>query len=890
MVALTFSLSYVFFAVVNAASVQETRVRRQIGCVTISGQKVGLPCQLPFVYNGVARNGCIIDQDPEQKPWCSTRTNGGVHVQGNWGHCGNGCPTEASEIVVDADVDEPGFSFDYEDTEEPPCNTASGKTGTCRQPSLCVGVTLRYIENNECNLAGDDVGVCCVGITENNIVDISDRAEENLENLPRIDINEVKSIVREENVVEIRFDQPASSEADEESIPNNANNFVDDTSPSEFHLRFNTPRKEIIGLDGDARVFLETTKRLKDNNNLTNHQTDVGLRADFNSDTVNEIDERCPWTPAPSCRSGQKYRSFDGSCNNLRNSNLGRTGTPFQRILLPEYANGTLDVPRKRTGDGMELPSARHISNTLTEKTNPVDTDNTVMVMQMGQFVDHDLTHTPNHGIQCCGTNGAFPRSFDADKCFPIRISNSDPFWKGKKTCMNFARSLISPDLKCGLQSREQLNQITHWIDGSNIYGSTDESAQYLRGSRGKLKISEQAGTKWGSLPSCAAEPTGKVTACDVCGGRKKDCFFSGDFRVNEQLNLIVLHTLFMREHNRIATALAKLNPRWSDEKIYQEARKINVAEYQHIVFKEWLPTIIGTNFMRVYGLWPLSSGHSFDYANNFDPRINNEFSAAAFRFGHSMIPKTLKAIMRSGRDQSTTSSTILDMREVFFQPKELARPGFLDGMVRGMSGQGSQAWDSSFVDDIRNHLFESSPGKGGLDLVALNIQRGRDHGLPGYNNYLKICTGKAAEQWSDLRKTMEPVHVEQLRRVYKSINDIDLYVGGFLEQPHQDSILGPVFKCIIGDQFARLKKGDRFFYDLGNDPNIRFSEEQLDEVRKTSMARIICDNTDHVDRIQPLAFKLANSKANAVKLCTEKAIPKMNLVVFRESGRSNGR
>jgi len=586
--------------------------------------------------------------------------------------------------------------------------------------------------------------------------------------------------------------------------------------------------------------------------------------------------------PAPACNANLKYRSFDGSCNNLKNSNFGRTGTPFQRILLPEYAKGTLDLPRKGSQDNFELPSSRTVSNALSVGDNLADSDNTILVMQMGQFIDHDITHTPNHGIQCCGRNGAFPATFDAEKCSPIRMSANDPFWGGRKTCMNFARSLSSPSLKCELQTREQLNQITHWIDGSNIYGSTVDEAMYLRSARGKLKISKQGGTKGGNLPSCEPEPKGKVTGCDVCGGRKKDCFFAGDFRVNEQLNLIVLHTLFMREHNRIATELAKINPRWSDDKIYQEARKINVAEYQHILFKEWLPIIIGNTFMKSYGLFPRESGFSTDYSDNFDPRINNEFAAAAFRFGHSMVPKTFSSVSRQ------RSETVLQMKDQFFKPSSMKNVGFLDGLVRGMTEQGSQLWDNSFVEDLRNHLFESSPGRGGLDLVAVNIQRGRDHGLPGYNKYREICTGKKASDWSDLRKSIEPNHINQLRRVYKHVDDIDLYVGGFLEAAHEDSILGPVFKCIIGDQFARLKKGDRFFYDLGLNRNIAFSQQQLDEVRKTSMARIICDNTDEIDRIQPLAFKMPTSKANAMRSCTEDSIPTVNLDIFRD--RSFGR
>jgi len=333
-----------------------------------------------------------------------------------------------------------------------------------------------------------------------------------------------------------------------------------------------------------------------------------------------------------------------------------------------------------------------------------------------------------------------------------------------------------------------------------------------------------------------------------------------------------------MREHNRIASELTRLNPRWSDDKIYQEARKINVAEYQHIIFKEWLPIIIGNTFMKSYGLFPREAGFSTDYSDSFDPRINNEFAGAAFRFGHSMVPSSFSSKSRS------RSETVLQMSEQFFNPATLKSKGFVDGLLRGMAEQGSQLWDSSFVEDLRNHMFESSKGRGGLDLVAVNIQRGRDHGLPGYNKYKEICTGEKARDFNDLRKVMDASTIEKLKSVYRSVDDIDLYVGGFLEAAHGDSILGPVFKCIIGDQFARLKKGDRFFYDLNVDRNVAFSLQQLDEVRKTSLARIICDNTDELDSIQPLAFKMPTSRANAVRSCAENSIPRVNLGVFRES------
>ena len=109
---------------------------------------------------------------------------------------------------------------------------------------------------------------------------------------------------------------------------------------------------------------------------------------------------------------------------------------------------------------------------------------------------------------------------------------------------------------------------------------------------------------------------------------------FKGDVRANEQLNLIVLHTVWLREHNRVARFLQRMNPFWDDERLYQEARRITTAEYQHIVYNEWLPIILGNEFMTSFGLWPLTKGFSTDYRDDFDPRITNEFATAAFRYG----------------------------------------------------------------------------------------------------------------------------------------------------------------------------------------------------------------------------------------------------------------
>ena len=102
---------------------------------------------------------------------------------------------------------------------------------------------------------------------------------------------------------------------------------------------------------------------------------------------------------------------------------------------------------------------------------------------------------------------------------------------------------------------------------------------------------------------------------------------------------MAVTQTVFLREHNRVAAELARLNPRWDDERLYQEARRIVIAEMQHITYNEWLPIVIGRNMMQEFGLNPLESGFSSDYDANLNPAILNEFATAAFRFGHSLIP-----------------------------------------------------------------------------------------------------------------------------------------------------------------------------------------------------------------------------------------------------------
>lgn len=258
-----------------------------------------------------------------------------------------------------------------------------------------------------------------------------------------------------------------------------------------------------------------------------------------------------------------------------------------------------------------------------------------------------------------------------------------------------------------------------------------------------------------------------------------------------------------------------------------------------------------------------------------------------------------------------------MNLRELFMKPEKIRfEPDMIDELAGGMCKETGHAWDNQFSDDVTDHLFETNVTRdqGGMDLVALNIQRGRDHGIPGYTEYNNLCGGNVpkATTFDDLLDTIDREYVDKLKSVYNHVDDVDLFVGGFLERPPRpggrDGILGKVFKCIVSNTFAELKFGDRFFYDLGQDSRRgrarshgpgssdgpppytyahehvtrtrRFTPEQLKEIRKVSMARVLCDNVEGLGELQPNVFYKANF-ANPSKSCRSNDIPRMNYQVF---------
>ncbi|KAK8376103.1 hypothetical protein O3P69_008672 [Scylla paramamosain] len=642
-------------------------------------------------------------------------------------------------------------------------------------------------------------------------------------------------------------------------------------TPAAGHLRQFKTSTRAKRMAHNAQAIVEASTNMLRDFQLTAQQGGFGLKNVPVAGTL--LGQMCP--PMPSCSNlNLRYRTIDGSCNNPNNPAWGMSTTPNQRILPPTYSDGVWE-PRTRGADGSPLPNVRHISNNVMVDLDLPDTQFTSSVMQWAQFVDHDVAHVPfpsmnGKGIECCHNGQEITGNMRHPKCWPINTGGDRLYSSFGSSCMNFVRSMlaVNPGRDCTFGYGEQLNQVTHWLDGSQVYGSTAEEERDLRTfSNGLLQFSPK-----NYLPILPKNQGGECEARE----RGAMCYSAGDSRVNEQPGLTAIHTLWMREHNRVARELHSFNPQWTDELLFQEARRIVVAELQHITFNEWLPIIVGRNFMDSFGIKVLNNGYSFDYNANLNPNMNNEFSTAAFRFGHSLVQGTLRLFSEVG------GVSTIQLRHHFNSPHIIQNEGKLDEIVRSFTQLAIQKFDSFVTKDLSNHLFQTPATQFGMDLMSLNIHRGRDHGIATYNSIREICGLRRARNFDDLRDQMDTKSIDILKNLYRSVDDVDFFVGGMSEKPVSGGLLGWTFLCVVGDQFARLKKGDRYFYDLGGQPG-SFSEVQLQEIRKSSWARVICDNTDTIRAVQPLAFQLPNNGFNQPSSCRSGSIPRMNLRAWQQ-------
>ena len=526
-----------------------------------------------------------------------------------------------------------------------------------------------------------------------------------------------------------------------------------------------------------------------------------------------DVDPASVDPPDPSAKPTGRYRSIDGTGNHEIHFELGATGTTLRRLTSVDYGD------RIGSLSGGERPSPRSISNALCADTevgtNAFDASD--FLWQWGQFVDHDMDLT---------------EAKEVEESIPIPVPSGDPAFdptRSGSVTIEFHRSVHHHGTgKDASYPRQQINQITHFIDASQVYGSDDVRAAALRTHDGTGRLRVSAGNL---LPfNTAGLPNG--------GHTDPTMFLGGDVRVNEHVGLIAMHTLFVREHNRLAAEIATAEPGLSGETIYQEARRTVGALMQVITYEEFLPTLLGKDALAPYD----------GYRWNVSPAITNEFSSAIFRFGHSAVSSTL---LRVDARLRPIPEGHLPLRDAFFRPDRVVTEGGIEPVLRGLAVQACKRIDTELIDDIRNFLF-GTPGAGGLDLASLNVQRGRDHGLPSYNEARWALGLQPRESFVELSR--DPWTRLRLASVYGDVDEIDLWVGTLAEDPVNGGHVGEVAFLVIKEQFEALRDGDRYWYENSLAP------DEIAAVKSTTLADVIRRNTTIGDELPDDVFHTATS------------------------------
>jgi hypothetical protein len=469
----------------------------------------------------------------------------------------------------------------------------------------------------------------------------------------------------------------------------------------------------------------------------------------------------------------------------------GAAGSELRRLAPEDYADG-VGLP-----SGPSRSSARVISNLCASQDGSVVNlaGASSFLWQWGQFLDHDLSLT---------------QQADPPEALDIGVPAGDPFFdpegsgRAKTAFRRSAYHVVDG-------RRQQVNAITAFIDGSQIYGSDEARARALRSSDGTGRLKTSAG---GLLPF-------NVDGLPNAPSTDASFFLAGDSRANEQTALTALHTVFVREHNRWADLIRSSFPLLTGDEIYSRARAMVGAELQAITYREFLPVLLGPNALPPYQ----------GYDPEVNPGIANEFSTAAFRVGHSMLPPELLRLDAEGR---VVDAGHLSLASAFFSPRHVLEEG-IDSVLRGLLAQPAQEVDPQVVDEVRNFLF-GPPGSGGFDLASLNVQRGRDHGLPGYNQTRRALGLSPVESFAEIHP--DPQVQEDLELAFDDVEEIDLWVGG-LSEPHvSGALVGETFWLILVDQFRRLRDGDRFWYES------YLPAERVAAIERSTLGVIIRRNT----------------------------------------------
>jgi Ca2+-binding RTX toxin-like protein len=342
------------------------------------------------------------------------------------------------------------------------------------------------------------------------------------------------------------------------------------------------------------------------------------------------------------------------------------------------------------------------------------------------------------------------------------------------------------------------------------------------------------------------------------------DHVVAGDGRVNENVTLTSIHTIWARNHNFHVENLKAAGFEGSAEELYQAAKIINESEYARVVWTDFTDMLLGG--MRGVG------NHGWaGYNPDANPGISQEFAAAGYRFGHSLIQQTVRVLNAQGEPVDVTLFDAFlnpsNDASVFTLPIEQLQargynpqPGYAElganAIIGGIINQPAEEVDANIVDAVRNDLVRIN-----ADLFSFNVARGRDLGLGTMNQvrealanstdpYVREAVSNVAgglspyASWEDFqaRNNLSNEVIEQFKQAYpdlvletqeaidafvaanpdivlvdgntvKGIDRVDLWVGGLTEAHVNGGVVGSTFWVILHEQFDRLQEADRFYY-----------------------------------------------------------------------------
>ena len=525
------------------------------------------------------------------------------------------------------------------------------------------------------------------------------------------------------------------------------------------------------------------------------------------------------------------FYAADGTGNNVANPTLGSAGTDLLRVSPAAYTDG-ISSPSLAND-----PSARVVSDLLNNQADPANPSQDLTTIDQnslsdfgyawGQFLDHDMDLTPTN----------------SGELLQILADPNDPSQMGNQT---FDRSVTDPSTGTSTSNpRQQVNAVSSFLDLSQVYGSTQAIADALRTDvGGQLKTSPGNMLPYDNSTYFTPAQLALINMANDSGAvPTQDLFVTGDVRGNENVELTALQTLFVRNHNLIASELQKEHPTWTDEQLYEEARKLNIAEYQEITYNYYLPDLLGASALPKYT----------GYNPNVDPAIATEFSTVAFRFGHSLLCGEIERQGNNGQDvlPNDPAGAGISLATDFFDPNVLNPSGVvdpltghistdIDAILKGDADGVAQADDLLAVSDIRNLLFANGGLQdNGQDLIARDVERARDDGIGSYNQVRQAYGLKPVTSFAQITSNVQVQH--ELAAAYGNVNNIDAFEGGLAEDHVAGSDMGPLFTRILVDQFTRLRDGDRFFY-----LNESFTpDEQRILQQGNTLAKVIEANTN---------------------------------------------